>query len=240
VNTLYDRDRDLDDLHDIDPQDREISLGTTTIIGIFLGLALLCGAFFGFGYSLGRRSAPPTTAASASAASDAVSSDTDSDNSKPSPASPLTPSAANSRQPSSTDAASDATDQPAATSHDVSAQTTSQPQPALLRTVVSTTDTTKPDTTKRAEAPSKPGPPPPPAPAVSPTGTAVVQVAAVSHQEDANILATALKKRGYTVAIHQTPQDKLLHVQVGPFATKKDADAMRLRLQSDGYNAIVK
>jgi DedD protein len=62
----------------------------------------------------------------------------------------------------------------------------------------------------------------------------------VSHQEDADVLAAALKRRGYSVSIRQAPQDKLLHVQVGPFATKKDADAMRQRLQADGYNAIVK
>jgi cell division septation protein DedD len=49
-----------------------------------------------------------------------------------------------------------------------------------------------------------------------------------------------LKKRGYTVTIRQEPQDKLLHVQVGPFANKKDAEAMRQRLLADGYNAIVK
>ena len=36
--------------------DREISLGTTTILGIFVALALVCGVFFGFGYSMGRRS----------------------------------------------------------------------------------------------------------------------------------------------------------------------------------------
>ncbi len=68
----------------------------------------------------------------------------------------------------------------------------------------------------------------------------MVQVAAVSHQEDANMLVSALQKRGYTVAIRQEPQDKLLHVQIGPFATKKDADAMKQRLLTDGYNAIVK
>jgi cell division septation protein DedD len=68
----------------------------------------------------------------------------------------------------------------------------------------------------------------------------VVQVAAVSHKEDADMLAAALKRRGYSVSVRQMPQDKLLHVQVGPFATKKDADAMRQRLQADGYNAIVK
>ena len=44
-----------------------------------------------------------------------------------------------------------------------------------------------------------------------------------------------------TVAIRREPQDKLFHVQIGPFATKKEADAMRQHLQTDGYNsAIVK
>jgi DedD protein len=68
----------------------------------------------------------------------------------------------------------------------------------------------------------------------------VVQVAAVSHREDADTLITALEQRGYDVVIRQEPQDKLLHVQVGPFATRKEADSMRQRLLSDGYNAIVK
>jgi cell division septation protein DedD len=72
-------------------------------------------------------------------------------------------------------------------------------------------------------------------------GSPVVQVAAMSHQEDADVVAVDLKRRGYTVAIRHEPQDKLFHVQIGPFSTKKDADTMRLRLQTDGYNnAIVK
>ena len=77
-------------------------------------------------------------------------------------------------------------------------------------------------------------------PAISPNGTTMVQVAAVSHQEDADTLIAALKKKGYAVFIRNEPQDHLLHVQIGPFATRKDADVMRLRLLSDGYNAIVK
>ena len=44
--------------HDPDTGDHEISLGTPTILGIFFALALVCAAFFGFGYTLGRRSAP--------------------------------------------------------------------------------------------------------------------------------------------------------------------------------------
>ena len=68
----------------------------------------------------------------------------------------------------------------------------------------------------------------------------MVQIAAVSHREDADNLLTALKQRGYDVTIRNEPQDKLLHVQIGPFPTRKDADTTRQRLLADGYNAIVK
>ena len=89
-------------------------------------------------------------------------------------------------------------------------------------------------------APTIPTPAPIPTVAPSTPGAPLVQVAAVSHQEDADILLSALKKRGYAVTVRHEPQDKLLHVQIGPFANKKDAETMRQRLLSDGYNAIVK
>jgi cell division protein FtsN len=68
----------------------------------------------------------------------------------------------------------------------------------------------------------------------------VVQVAALSHQEDADLIRTTLERRGYVVAIRQDPNDKLLHVQVGPFGNRKDAEAMRQKLLSDGFNAYIK
>ena len=34
--------------------------------------------------------------------------------------------------------------------------------------------------------------------------------------------------------------DKFFHVQVGPFADVKEAEAMRGKLMSDGYNPILK
>jgi len=49
-----------------------------------------------------------------------------------------------------------------------------------------------------------------------------------------------MQKKGYAVAVHQVPQDKLLHVQIGPFADRAAADAMRQRVLADGFNAIVK
>src|SRR6202140_914595 len=71
-------------------------------------------------------------------------------------------------------------------------------------------------------------------------GSFMVQVAAVSKQEDADILVTALSKKQYPVFIANAAGDPLFHVQVGPFSEKKEAEAMRVRLAGDGYNAIVK
>ena len=68
----------------------------------------------------------------------------------------------------------------------------------------------------------------------------MVQIAAVSHQEDADVLVNALKKRGYSAVIRNDPKDSLLHVQIGPFATRDEAKVMRAKLLADGYNAILK
>ena len=67
----------------------------------------------------------------------------------------------------------------------------------------------------------------------------MVQIAAVSHPEDADVLVSALRKRGYAVSVHRDPVDALMHVQVGPFASHSDAAVMRQKLLNDGYNAIV-
>ena len=74
----------------------------------------------------------------------------------------------------------------------------------------------------------------------SPNGTFMVQVAAVSKQEDAEILKSALQKKQYPVFVANSTADALYHVQVGPFSNQQDADTMRNRLSADGYNAIVK
>ena len=93
-----------------------------------------------------------------------------------------------------------------------------------------------------AEPVTRPGKPAAVVPVVASApapGSSVVQVAAMSHQEDADVVAADLKRRGYTVAIRREPQDKLFHVQLGPFSSKKEADAMRQRLQGDGYNSAI-
>ena len=68
----------------------------------------------------------------------------------------------------------------------------------------------------------------------------MVQVAAVRIPQDAQILVEALKRHGYTAVVRNEPRDQLLHVQLGPYATRADAMRMRAKLLADGYNAVVK
>lgn len=207
MNTLYTRNRDLDnDEREPEGREREISLGTSFIVGIFFALVLICAIFFGFGYSLGRRSALPASGVAASAAASSAS-------------------GASAPAPSTTKPASGVVESPDASS-DSSANTNASDEqtPAVKQAPVEVP----------AKAPIQPSAP------ASLGPQYVVQVAAVSRQADANMLVTALKRRGYSAAVHPMPQDKLLRVQIGPFASRKDADAMRKRLIGDGYNAIVK
>jgi DedD protein len=67
----------------------------------------------------------------------------------------------------------------------------------------------------------------------------MVQIAAVSRTEDADVLVNALRKRGYVVTERRELGDNLIHVQTGPFTSRNDANTMRQKLLNDGYNAIV-
>jgi DedD protein len=227
VNTRYEDDTDLHDLHETQ-RDREISLGAATILGIFFVLALICAVFFGFGYSLGRRSTQQQTTPLPSEPAATLSPNS----SKPSPGSAAITASSSGKY---------ASDAPAAKDELSTSPQESLPTPTTRAVALDSTATNP--AAKPAASPvlvTRPVPPPIPTVAPSTPGAPLVQVAAVSHQEDADILLSALKRRGYAVTIRHEPQDKLLHVQIGPFATKKDAEAMRQRLLSDGYNAIVK
>jgi DedD protein len=210
-------------------RDREITLGTTLILGIFFGLAVLCAVFFGFGYSLGSKHNPAAPAAPVEASASGNFSGF-----KPAPGSPVgsTPKQA-STETVAVPYNSAAAAKPAAPAPAKSPITPEPVGPTSGRSVVKTT----PVATTTAPAPA--------VTSASSSATAagaasIVQVAAVSHQEDADLIASTLKRRGYAVTIRPEAQDKLLHVQIGPFATKKDAEAMRQRLLADGFNAYVK
>ena len=203
--------------------DREISLGTPTILGIFFGIALLCAAFFGFGYTMGHtsaRNAQMATVASAPVYGNSTG------GIKPAAGSPASRSIV---PPASTE-------RPTQTTQGESAQTAVVSlSPAGPKDTIAPSDRIiagdKPVVPTMAQAPTV---------ASQPTTSYMVQVAAVSSQDVADILLGSLQKKGYTVAVHHEPQDKLLHVQIGPYPDRKDAEAMQKRVLADGFNAIVK
>ena len=205
-----------------DPADREISLGTPTILGIFFALALALAAVFGLGYTLGRRSAQSAAAFTDTTPAPAFGHQP--------PTSPPAPLRQPVRPPSAPPPPATDSARPARRSRD---------RPPTLSAPPTSTRTAPPPPAEPSLAGDKPAPQPAtnnPQPATS----YVVQVAAVSSQDVADILTSSLQKKGYTVAVRHEPQDKLLHVQIGPFADKKDAEAMRARVLADGFNAIVK
>jgi cell division septation protein DedD len=203
----------LDDEEETNGQpERELTLSTGAILGIFLGLVVLCGAFFGFGYKMGSHS-------------------------------PVTPVATTATDTTPTPSANFNAFKPAAGSVAGKAA----PAPLTAEPASPEPATSNPQDAPPEAAPLvRPSASPPAArgtntliPAVVPVGNFLVQVAAVSHKEDADLLVGALKAKGYPVASYSEP-DKLFHIQVGPFNSRKDAEAVRQRLLADGYQPILK
>jgi cell division septation protein DedD len=232
MSRLFDDDQD-----DHPERERELTLSTGAILAIFLGLVLLCAVFFGFGYNLGRKSTVVPNAPLPAAANDTEPAGTGSstfDNFKPSPSSPSTPSSTTATSKTATPAVTTTAPANSGEAQPTAApvHTTPAPAPTAPRPVAP--PSANPSTPTRTSQP--------PAPAITPGGAFVVQIAAISgtHKDDADLLLNALHSKGYQVSERTEAQDKLIHIQVGPFATKADAEAMRERLIVDGYNAIVK
>jgi cell division septation protein DedD len=202
------------------PQDTEITLGTGRMLALFFAFVLVCAVFFAIGFSLGRRTASagvgrwPGVTTGASAAT-------------------VRPSAARNDAPQKTPQSGDFSFYKAVgekNANSALAAPDAKAQPADATAAAPAKAAT--DAASAAPASSTS--------ASSTTGSYYVQVAAVTRQEDAEALVEALKKKQYPAFANNASADKYYRVQVGPYADFKDADAMRARLVSDGYNPIVK
>jgi DedD protein len=231
MRTLF----DLEEEDDVETRASEITLGTASLLGIFFGLVLVCGVFFGFGYSLGRGTAWVSQSSKLPDSQTAVKDDL-----SPAPlvegssAAPVAAEQPENAKPANlppirTETASDDGPQAATPADD----TPAKPAPVVNH---------KPSALK--EAPAYVPPADTPAAAATTTagsdGKPMVQIAAVARPQDAYALITALHQHGYTAVMRSDPQDKLVHVQVGPFADRSQASAMKDKLLADGYNAIIK
>lgn len=216
MNSLLDDDED-----DVEPADRELTLSTGVILGIFLALVLLCGAFFGFGYKMGsHQSAAPLVGATTDG-TQPESTQTESAQTGSSTFSGFKPAAG-----SPAGSAARAQEPVAETAGSGEAPRGSRAAESESRAAAAAVHEAAPVVT----TPEQP----------VAAGSYVVQVAAVSHEGDAQLLVTALKAKGYPVSAHTEPQDKFFHIQVGPFASMKDAAAAKARLVADGYQPIIK
>lgn len=252
------------------PYSSEITLGMRSMLAIFFGLVLVCGVFFGLGYSVGRngglRPAQDETAASPAVGDSSLKKPSATDQGLtpvPAPAGATNGGQSNTAQNSNAMTETDLGSKPVS---DESTKPAETPAPAVQPAAA----TTQPAATKPAPQPAaqKPALTPAPAPAAKANGSFsdpyrpvtpqpaaqssaqnsaspapggfMVQIAAVRQPQDANILASALQQHGFHAVVRHEAQDQLLHVQLGPFATRAQAFDMRSKLLADGYNAVVK
>ena len=216
-------------------RDTELILGPSALLAMLFGLVLICGFFFGLGYVVGYRASGPAAATvrpgTQTAAPDQEPLQGNSSIPKPS-------AAMHAAVPPSDSAQNPATN---AGANPVVAQQV--PAPAGQTGAAGETAQVQVQTQVRSALPSAASPPQTAAaPSVHPALPEVplmVQIAAVSHNEDAEVLVNALRRRGYQVTASRELADGLIHVRIGPFNSRDEANHMCLKLLNDGYNAII-
>jgi DedD protein len=216
-------------------RDTELTLGSMTLLMIFFGLVLLCGLCFGLGYSLGHRELRGSSPGPGNASDARTTAHADNVHVKPSA------NAQTTSRTLSTTAANQQVSVPPS-SAGMSAQNSvvaglgsssnggSQPvQSAQVKSAFG-----------NAANPVQMGQRSASAAGSALTSSAwMVQIAAISQPEDADVLMSALRRRGYAVVSRREPLDGLIHVRVGPFKARDEADKWRQKLLNDGYNAIL-
>jgi DedD protein len=236
--------------------DTELTLGSWMLLTVFFGLVVLCGLCFGLGYAVGSRGAKgPVFQSQPPAAGPSPQMPANTQQGKPSAAEqpPQTtvppidgtgqamteppgadPGPAQVAVPASAPGTSAAMNASAATGAPAPGQQVASPNASGWRTV---------QPAMSGGTNGMQGAQPTPASALQPAmpgqGSTMVQIAALSSQEDASVLMGALRRRGYAVSAVRSPADNLIHVCVGPFSNRMDANSMRQKLLSDGYNAVV-
>jgi DedD protein len=71
-----------------------------------------------------------------------------------------------------------------------------------------------------------------------PSGAFLLQVAALTKQDDALAIASSLQKKHFMAYVQPPQKDKFYRVQVGPFKDQKTADAAKKGLEGAGYKAF--
>ncbi len=195
------------------------------LVGLFLGVVLLCGVFFTLGYVMGRTQYDGAVHAATAAESSAPVARPAA---KPK-VSEAPPAAAPVPSPGEWDFYTKKDD-----NHLEPASKPSSP-PAISTSPAASASVKSPaPVAKNTPAAARLQPP-----RVS-RGSIVLQVAALSHQSDALALADALQQKGFPSFVVTPTGDGFYRVQVGPYPSERSAESARAGLEHAGFKAIVK
>jgi len=191
-------------------QDVEISLGAGRLLGLFFALVVVCGIFFGLGYTLGRSQGPTAMTAEA--------------------ASPVATNAAKPKASSGAAQPANAAPAPDLTFYKTVEQKDTNPQ---LTPPASPVPAAAPSAPETSETPQT-------AQTLRPSTYVVQVAAVSKKDDADALVSALRKKSYAVFVPGNTAGDSLFRVQVGPFSDIKEAEAMRSKLAAEGYSPIVK
>jgi DedD protein len=214
------------------------------VIGLFLLMLLFSGVFFTLGYVMGRNQydGQVRAATTGSRTPDTlVSPKSNAASKKSSPAEPLE----NESDPATASNKSDWEFYNNNTPAKREPRLDPAPKPS------NSVPAAKALNTKARVEPPPPAPVPAPVPVTakssskpvtaapsSSTGTILLQVAALSRQDDALSIASSLQKKRFPATVLAPQKDKFYRVQVGPYKDQKSADAAKKGLEDAGFKAF--
>jgi DedD protein len=194
------------------------------LVGLFLGVVLLCGVFFTLGYVMGK-----TQYGGLVHAAEALSRTTpDRVSARPAPAAPAGDAVPPSGEwdfyskNNSNDRLQPAPKPAASVAHDGASS------PAPVRAIPSAPAAKAVPASEQFQAPriSK--------------NSVVLQVAALTHQGDALAMADALQQKRFPAFVVAPTSDSFYRVQVGPYSDAKAAESAKNALDRAGFKAIIK
>ena len=199
------------------------------LVGLFLGVVLLCGVFFALGYVMGR-----TQFSGSVHAADPVPKYSPTLTTPSKPALKESPASASATKPAAepcwADCGTKTPDRPevepaaakaAAPVASKSSKTLAPAPPAAAKPVV-----VKEPARFQAPAMNK--------------NSIVLQVAATKQQRDALDMADILQKKKFPSFVANSPADAFYHVQVGPYSDMASAESAKHALEQLGFKSIIK
>jgi cell division septation protein DedD len=199
------------------------------LVGLFLGVVLLCGVFFTLGYVMGRTQF-----------SGAVKADNNSSGPKLPTLSPVSPKPPKKEveAPESGKSVPDWPDSDKAPN--TRPELTSPSKPASAPAIpVSSSKNAKGPAPAAKPAVAVKEPPRFQAPALA-KNSIVLQVAATKQQRDALDMADILQKKKFPAFVANSPADAFYHVQVGPYPDMASAETAKHALEQLGFKSIIK